>query len=43
MKYKLRMAIIHCGLVPHQSLVYLTRLISIAGNPNGFVHDEIIA
>jgi len=37
------MAIIHCGIVSHQSLVYLTRLISIAKNPIGFVHNEIIA
>jgi len=37
------MAIIHCGFVPHQSLVYLTRLISKAENPSGFVHNEIIA
>ena len=37
------MAIIHCGFMLHQSLVYLTRLISIAENPNGFIHNEIIA
>jgi len=37
------MAIIHSGFVPHQSLVYLTRLISKAENPSGFVHNEIIA
>jgi hypothetical protein len=37
------MAIIHCGFVSHQSLVYLTRLISTAENPSGFIHNEIIA
>ena len=37
------MAIIHCGIVPHQSLVYLTQLISKAENPNGFIDNEIIA
>lgn len=37
------MAIIYCGFVPHQSLVYLTRLIYTADNPSGFVHNEIIA
>ena len=37
------MAIIHCGFVQHQSLVYLTRLISLAENPIGFIHNEIIA
>ena len=37
------MAIIHCGFVPRQSLVYLTWLISIAENPSGFVRNEVIA
>jgi hypothetical protein len=37
------MAIIHCDFVQHQSLVYLTRLISTVENPNGFIHNEIIA
>ncbi len=37
------MVIIHCGFVPHQSLVYLTRLIFTVGNLNGFIHNEIIA
>jgi hypothetical protein len=36
------MEIIHCGFVPHQSIVILTRLISSEENPNGFVHNEII-
>ncbi len=37
------MAINHCGLVLHQSLVYLTQLISIAECPIGFVNYEIMA
>ena len=37
------MAIIHCGFVPHQNIFYKLRLISIAENPSGFVHNEIIA
>jgi hypothetical protein len=42
MRIRSTMAIIHCSFEPHQSLVYLTRLISIADNPIGFVHNEII-
>jgi hypothetical protein len=37
------MAIIHCGFVPHQSLVYLTQQISIAENLSECIHNEIIA
>ena len=37
------MAIIHCGIVPHQSLVYLMQLISITKNPREFIHNVIIA
>jgi hypothetical protein len=36
------MAIIHCGFVPYQRLVYLTRLISKAENPSGFSRNETI-
>jgi len=36
------MAIIHCGFVSHQNIIYKLRLISIAENSIGFVHNEII-
>ena len=37
------MAISNCGFVLNQKILTLTRLISRAENPNGFIHNEIIA
>lgn len=37
------MTMIHCGFLPHQSLIYLTQLNSKVENISEYVHNEIIA